>query len=148
MDSGGGLTGIKWHLLMIERPFMSLPALSTSSEAVFSFVPSVTTMLQGTLVIQSLSVSSFQFQTPSSPPPSSSMVSFSILSLFLWSVLFWLTCVSLLFVIVWLHLILGVGVTEGVLQHKERRSLGVQLMKAVQSKCRWKYLSVIQSHHV
>lgn len=44
-----------------ECPFMSLPALSLPLFRLFSFVPSVITMLQGTLVIQSLSVSSLQF---------------------------------------------------------------------------------------
>lgn len=40
---------------------MSLPALSSFFVGCYAFVPSVTTMLQGTVVTQHLSISSFQF---------------------------------------------------------------------------------------
>lgn len=48
MDSGGGLTEGKEMTSVNDRdcPFMSLPALCFSFQAVFSFVPSVSAMLQ------------------------------------------------------------------------------------------------------
>lgn len=62
LDSGGGLTGIRWHLLMIDSVLschFQLPLFLFLG--CFSFVPSVTAMLPGTLVIQSLSISSLRF---------------------------------------------------------------------------------------
>lgn len=62
LDSGGGLTRIRWHLLMIDSVLschFQLPLFLFLG--CFSFVPSVTAMLLGTLVIQSLSISSLRF---------------------------------------------------------------------------------------
>lgn len=143
LDSGGGLTGIRWHLLMIDSVLschFQLPLFLFLG--CFSFVPSVTAMLPGTLVIQSLSISSLRFVklhlSSTVSPLYPSLVSAPCLVLAL--------LLSFFFP----------GVCDSVItfdfcggERRRRRSSalrdalgGVQLVKGIQSKCRWKYLSI------
>lgn len=144
LDSGGGLTRIRWHLLMIDSVLschFQLPLFL--SLGCFSFVPSVTAMLQGTLVIQSLSISSLQFVklhlSSTVLPLYPSLVSAPCLVLALLLSFFFLP----VFVILWLRLIFVGGGRRRRRFSALRDALGgVQLVKGVQSKCRWKYLSI------
>lgn len=87
-----------------QSPFLLLGRLS--------FVPSVTTMFQAILVVQSPSICCVLY------PPSLSLIFLVIPLSFLLPVLFRLSCFSLVFMILWLHLIWGEG-SGGVVQHRD-----------------------------
>lgn len=147
LDSGGGLTGIRWHLLMIDSVLschFQLPLFLFLG--CFSFVPSVTAMLPGTLVIQSLSISSLRFVklhlSSTVLPLYPSLVSAPCLvPALLLSFFFFLV-----FVILWLRLIfVGGKGGGGVLQHCEMLSGGFSLWKASNLNADG---NIFQFHHV